>query len=643
MPSFVYLTEKRNFLISYSPKDFMEFTISIPNSKLQEVVNQLPSIKGFRPGKDINIRLHTFFNKINRWTDDDWDLMRKIWILWTEAHQVDQNILELNSHSEYIDLVQKMINDDKFRRSIIRKMIKMSYRGSVTNQIIHDWYLFGPFPLDANLDYFFEMAPMQELGILFKQMRTMEEQLTPFDSVLLKDIHNNMSMTQTNDSQLVNLSSEIEKIQPKLKFLQEQESKHAILWGVLENSVGSIANKSETNSKELDVLRRDLFQLGNKVAEAELDLKESLEHISVWNEACKRLPDMQAELMELKQTVVTIRIELDSYINRHSLQATLIDKQQQVLLENDRILNTQIIVFCEDVNPVQLNNSIEAITHVAKNLNLLGIKLSNARRLACEVFAALAAGQVVTFEGTLNRLVAERCALSLASEVHLIKIPVGELDGDLFDKQLEAIASVVLESDFTISVILEGINRSALEVYGARLRQLVVERLFGLAHTRLNLLLFATLVEGPSTIRLGKQILELGPVFSTDALGWMDTKASKGLSGVIPSVTWLEMINLPPIKYEWEESVIPEWLLVEGGALWRRVLLTANLFLENISSSVSLWNTLDPTTNLFFGWVVPMAIETYPDQVQNIVKDIECEDRVKNLIIRMIPEVFQNE
>lgn len=162
----------------------------------------------------------------------------------------------------------------------------------------------------------------------------------------------------------------------------------------------------------------------------------------------------------------------------------------------------------------------DASARLCDNLRAIGLGTQSTRRLAREVLAGLYAGRVVLFAGSAASVLARECAQTLASQRLIeLHIPVGLLHGGDLHRVFRGLEGR-LEPDDVTAVVLEGINRSAPEVYGDALRSLFSRRLMGDSDA---LVLFGTLVDGSGALPWTPQMCDLGPVFDTDpSADWKD-------------------------------------------------------------------------------------------------------------------------
>ena len=94
----------------------------------------------------------------------------------------------------------------------------------------------------------------------------------------------------------------------------------------------------------------------------------------------------------------------------------------------------------------------------------IGLKNTAAQTFSEEVTGAVIAGQIVFFKGAFITDVARLCAVSLSGgNAYRASIPLGLDDGE--ELRQSALETPVETEDCVSSIVLEGVNRSALELF----------------------------------------------------------------------------------------------------------------------------------------------------------------------------------
>lgn len=173
---------------------------------------------------------------------------------------------------------------------------------------------------------------------------------------------------------------------------------------------------------------------------------------------------------------------------------------------------------------VEIYSVKDACELIACNLQACGVMKGAAITIAREILAALSAGQMVQFSGSISDLVADAVAAAIGGQTfHEWRVPVGLLSDEAASDCLE------LVSDTSSCLLMKGANRSAFEVYGAAIRDVVARRQFSLpGYQRLSLI--TAWAQGPATFPDGGTLAEIGPVFDTDNF------SMRGVSAKLPEL-----------------------------------------------------------------------------------------------------------
>lgn len=246
-----------------------------------------------------------------------------------------------------------------------------------------------------------------------------------------------------------------------------------------------------------------------------------------------------------------------------------------------------------------------ACATIASNLLAVGVVKGAAVSVARQTVAALIAGQMVQFSGSLADMVADAVATAIGGPVyHEWRVPVGLVS----DEAASSCVEMVAESSGCL--LLKGANLSAFEVYGAAVRDIVMRRQFA-ASGNGRLALIASWAQGPAAFPNGGTLAELGPVFDTDTL------PMRGVSAKLPQLTfgclmknaWGELEGLDNNASEPAAGELGELLRAvgfEGGGLWRRIANHVYAILRAMpggSPEVDLHS-------LLVSWAIPWAKAT---------------------------------
>jgi hypothetical protein len=320
-------------------------------------------------------------------------------------------------------------------------------------------------------------------------------------------------------------------------------------------------------------------------------------HLDVWWNSLIALPGIHDRLLAWKKAAVdrdrpTWETEFES-LQRNLLQLrkekkTLEDGigglRKRAEQSRDEILS--VLTHLRDQLPVQqppdafevktdaseprsINALADAETHLELNIEGLGLAKPAARDVSREVLSALAVGQPVFFSGSLAGPLARRCvgALSAARWIAL-EVSVGMVEPIWLKRAMEA--AVAAGGLTRVGLLLSGVNRSDLDAYGTPLLNVVRERCLGTPSADWRLMVFGTVVGGPSALPPVPALTTLGPVIHADGLAWSggaprhDIRPAQLTAQVAPASPscdtedlkkWLDRLPGPRIEL-WRRNVL---------------------------------------------------------------------------------------
>lgn len=643
MRNFVYPPEKKDALAGVPAERLRDFALGIPAPALQSLLDHLPSVRGFRPGKDGPVRLLTYFGRLNRWTEDDWSLLGRIWGSWTLSQPAFAETLNLSTLEELRQLAEDIGEDPSRRRNTVMVLVQAAQRRLLTQETIRRWYDFGPMPPDTEVTVLCGLAPTQDEIALSDRLAALEKKVSHADEVH-QNATNQIKSLVGEVGSVKKVFGVVAEVQSKLHSFDQHIRQTSEKLRALEHFIGQVDKDVETQRGDLKKARTESNAMLQQIA----DLGKEAE------EARKGIARMTAVGVSHEQAIAALTNAVEVVQGKVDEIHHQIESQQNAFLRaaGDVVAPSQtcegkaglVVRETRAMDAVSLDTLEEAEKHLSQNLHRLGIKLPQAQRLATDIVASLCGGQVITFGGALSSMVAERCAASLAGGMtRVVHIPVGLLDSKSVDSLLASWVREIHEDYRVVGVVLEGANRSAIEVYSTGIRQFAMERILGMNDAGCGLFVFASLVDGPSAIPPGKSSYELGPFFDVDALGWIDKLSLPVTHGHLKYDALLNAIrNAPTIGIEWEETDVPGWLLREGGVLWRRTLLQAVRFRSALSpANFSSTESISP--ELAFGWILPMALQTSPAKAGEVSVTHKDDARISQLLLLRNVEVTDYE
>ncbi|MCI3918746.1 hypothetical protein MO973_00665 [Paenibacillus sp. TRM 82003] len=622
-----YSQAARNKFNDVSYTDFKEFAQGIPDNKLQQVIKGLPRENGFRPGKDTEIRLQKYFTRLKRDSAEDWSILLKLWLTYTECHATIRGAMGSQNSKELERIVKGMLSSVDSLREAITKVLQVAHAEDLTKELLQNWLLFSPFELDGEIDKLLALAPTNSDTTLKKRVNSLEKRVKALEQ---DDEKSKVIQIIEKEIQIIkqDLSTNIMKFGSNERDLQETKAKINQLELLLNEMNAALKATNEEGTS----IRNNQASIFNKLENFTKEIQGLWESLNGYTARLDDLERLEDDHIQLCAYVENLQWDMNS---KASAAPILANKEALAMDIGIQVQNEQ--VSAQDSEIVKLEQESDILSHLAKNINRLGVKLPHARKLSVEIQAALATGQMVTFEGSFASLLAECCARSLTGAYTLIKIPFGMIQANSLENHIRELIKDSQEKETPIACIIEGINRSSFEIYGSYLKKIITERSLKLKNDFDFVFFFATTIEGPSVITAGIELLELGPLFSVDSIGWMNKPASMGSVGLISKATWVQETQAPQLNDDLEEALIPDWILMAAGSLWRRNLIIADSYGRKLNEAIE--TTFEFT---LFGWVVPMLIHLNSSSIEMLSEYINRDDRLKWLVYKKAPEVIKS-
>ena len=338
-------------------------------------------------------------------------------------------------------------------------------------------------------------------------------------------------------------------------------------------------------------------------------LEQSIETLSVKIEKWHEFP---AEISELREAIYKIRLHEDGWTKTANAIDVLSERLD--LLEanlsksgDGSSKKYQALIFeTEPHGPLVEINSLEtACETIAWNLEACGILKGVANNIARQISAALATGQLIQFSGSIADLVADSVAAAVGGpKFHEWRVPVGLISDEVATDCLGVV------EDSSGCLLIKGANRSAFEIYGTAIRDVVVRRQYSILLYR-RLALIASWTQGPAAFSDGGTLAELGPVFDTDTFRMRGGVASlPGLKfGHLMCGSWDQLSGFdedlsPALVMELKDGIRETGF--SPGNLWLRSAERAFVRLRTIPGA----SAEEDLHSLLMFWALPWAKTT---------------------------------
>lgn len=245
---------------------------------------------------------------------------------------------------------------------------------------------------------------------------------------------------------------------------------------------------------------------------------------------------------------------------------------------------------------------------LATEFRIVGLARPSAKLLAGDVLAAILSEQMVMLRGSIAPLIAHACARAITgARARVVRVPLGLAGDEEIRACVEEMREGAEAADGPAVLVLEGINRSALDGCGGCVRELVAAGLLDMPRDHGPLFLIATLDQGPAALPPSTALLDLGPLLELDILA-LSARGEEAGPLAAPAeaerwVAWMEAVLKASLNTDIVEAI---WQL-QGtpSVLWQRAVKLAAHALCAIGS-----NAGQQVDSLLYGWGLPRASAT---------------------------------
>lgn len=596
--NYQYSQEAKERLIALGPVAIAGFIDEIPPASRISTYKLLPKVQGFRTGSEAE-RKEKQKRLINHLTNPhaspkeavDWKTFAYLWTIWAREKlgpkfpAADNPDTDFDNGVTWLNDLARLI-PDAAREDVERLFLFSSF--PETAEIVASFTKFRPASVIAR-DRMIDGLPAR--------LKSIESRVKLVDSVSVDLMSRFEKLEITAASHTESFDPAESEAFSELRAALDFESKRA--------------DTTEEIIEELSATGAKLFELNaaavSRMGAIELSVGVFEKRAETWDELVFQSNKLSADVAEVLAHQTTLGESAQAYaalakrveqleiaiLNKHdSAPAPAPVSQQRVRLLK-KTPEGQVHTFSTAEGVCKL---------IASNFQAAGIKKGASIAIARQVIAALVAGQMVQFSGSLADFMAEAVANAISGPAyHEWQVPVGLLSNDAAWDCIEIVAGS------SNCLLLKGANLSAFEIYGAAIRDIIVRRQFPNGdHGRLALI--ASWAQGPAAFPNGGMLAELGPVFETDTL------PMRGISAVLPNCTLGHFAGGDWSKIEGlntdESGLVPEILgetlkeaAFEGGSLWRRTTNRAYTILRTIPNGTPE----EDLHNLLISWVVPWA------------------------------------
>ncbi|MDE0280788.1 MAG: hypothetical protein OXN16_06855 [Gammaproteobacteria bacterium] len=604
-----------------------EFFAEIPRQAVTQAVSIFPNLQGFRPNSEQEVHQQVQLltkrlvkGKLHRQEDvqRDFDVLGFAWMLWGIEHLGDASIVD-----EYIDRSQaeeqnvigdgdEEANGDKpLVIELFNRLRKLSHSNRCRRADIKRFFAFSPFSETEHLRSIIDSCkPAAEVAhdinlskLPIKFERAEREIANLFETVdaLSKDDN---AHTET----LTALRKDVDSLQ---KAASDSSEIALQLHKRMDDMLKEIERQEKQAAEEATTGRKLVQNIATLIENLQGDLAEISDQVNLFIERSMKADEAIMSINAMHDQMHELITEVLAIVNYASTTEwptnTETNSAAKEVGQARNIAMERLRKDDRHTEPATLQQGEDLVRAVAANFEYLNIKKSSAEALALECVAALMAGQIPHFSGVNGKRVAEACAVALAAnDTYVLTVPVGISAPFEFRQQLDSLSAKKRQD--VGCVIIEGINRSALDAFGECLVDMISRQRSGDRQSR-SLLLIATLTDGPASLPLSVAHVSLGPVFCTDAVEWRlrHRRDAQITDGKLSTETWEEVYDVADRAAPDSEEVVR--LLSEfapiANPLLRGTILSGFHALSALQNEKTALTALQ---SLAFGWLAPLCI-----------------------------------
>jgi hypothetical protein len=583
------------------------FLTQIPGPALKTVLRRLRPIDGFRADSDAateeqkrRLVWRLLEDNGRSASERDWLTFRNLWWQWVQARFGGTPIIAATRHFMNVDEAGRNVALE----DLLLACIAEAERHTVSREALATFFEFGPIA---------ETTDTEEVVAL----ASLDSDLT--GQQLLAKLPTIVGDTERR-------ISEVESRSARLEIRLEELAENA------RSVKRDNATASESGDDVVNQLKLALAAQAGLASRIEfLEREASTGNFSTLTDRITGLESTaESHRTSLDGALDTITVELSSLKERLSLLSrgegnplgAVMEKQIGAIAENSRPFDgkerrrqesRRIFAFTQfevtrpfTLTDIVIGNAPEMAQAIEQNLLSVGVNRNHTAELSREVGAALCAGQLVSFTGSLGFLAAIASMYAVSGDTQVAQVAVGWHS----EQNLQASSfQPFIGRDNCVNIFLNGANRSAFDAYGSWIIEKITMRQSGVSDVT-NLSFFCCLVDGPTGLPPTPAYSAIGPIIDTDAISWR-----KQTRDEVPLLCG--RLSAPPAELSLGNGAVPEMLpalisMLDTGAIRSRRVF--ELSARNAGAALlglAQYADIDVDTvgkSLFANWLVPYLL-----------------------------------
>lgn len=514
---FTYSQSAQQRLAQQGETSINAFVDEVPSAVRRKILEALPAIAGFRKGppllkKQSERLVHTVghaSDATSRTTRNYWSAFGALWASWGEekfprAFPSGPFDFANASEEDAVAFVRKLVDGapSGCAREDVERLVLFS--GLPTSEAISAFISRLPSKTTLERERALSKLP-EDVADIRSQLRNIQQSIGKLDS--------GMRAASADSAEAGRVATRAAADSGETQRTLVEIEKRAV---ASQRDISTLTDKVAAQAKQLDGL---LKSSADSKRTSEEDQRVRFQALQ------KSIGELTSELASVKENLARVTDENRALVDAlKSKNDSATAPPEQVSVPSFAVGRPAFagVVRWEDANsdaePIRLDDVDAFFKLTLNNLAASGIRQTDADCTARAIVGAALAGQLLQYRGSLSGILGTAVAVTSGGGKALSwDVPLGLRDGC----EMDAVLRMAKEGEAQV-IVLKGANKSAFEIYGGALRDLIVRRQLAPATIDRHLLV-ATWAEGPAAIPGGGALIELGPVVDTDKLAWSST------------------------------------------------------------------------------------------------------------------------
>lgn len=567
--SFTFSEEAKRRIAEQGASRISAFLDEVPLAQRQKIYSRLPDVDGFQKKKNNPSHTQAKAKKLitaishsaepkARAVELDWFVFGAVWAVWA------QKVVGERFPKPPFDFADA---DAGTCVSFLRTFVPVNDFPPCCREDLHTLVTFSGMRMSEGVSEVIASAPVRTEFDRQKKLFSLPDDISKLTSELA-ELRRSISRQQLD----------IEVARSETRQVAKDAEEAAKVTSRVAQEVEKLSSRGEAAGNEIfddavDRLESVQAQFAAQLEDIRKTLAREKTQIAKLDKSVGEVEDRQKDI-GLKFVKIEQRVEKSLAAPRVHADIASVVQPHPGSLKIDEALDPNMRWLGPDAatsGVTELRGLDEAFNLIQGNLCAIGVLPSFAAGLARLSVASVGAGLMPQFRGSVANIVAATIASSLGGEGLL----AWHVSMGLYDESaaLSAMSRLRPMASKGTCFLVRGANRSAFEIYGGPIKDIVVSRLFATDSTgEHGPIVVATWAEGSAVIPGGSTLLELGPIAHVDALQWKSTTGAGQQKRGRVLFDAAEIHETASVSSESTRDVaeLVDTLGIGGNALWRR-------------------------------------------------------------------------